>query len=193
VELTNDNTRYRRVILCLTESCPNDAHLENGLCIRCHERKKDPCGYGKFAVGGLEVRGYRRKDGYIQISMRGRRKFLHRIIMELHIGRDLTAEEVVHHKDGNKENNHISNLELLTAEEHNALHQKEYWENWKKSLKPGNSEESKLCSKCGVSFPRNHFPYKSKTKQRSNCRACESIRMSEYHRKIKAQIRLLDD
>ena len=46
----------------------------------------------------------------------------HRLIMEQHIGRYLTEEEVVHHKDRNKVNNDISNLQLMTIGEHTRLH-----------------------------------------------------------------------
>jgi hypothetical protein len=37
----------------------------------------------------------------------------HRLVMERAIGRPLTKAEVVHHKDGNKANNALENLELL--------------------------------------------------------------------------------
>jgi len=37
----------------------------------------------------------------------------HRLVMEAHIGRLLTDEEVVHHEDKNKSNNDISNLILF--------------------------------------------------------------------------------
>ena len=37
----------------------------------------------------------------------------HRLVMEEELGRYLTPEEVVHHKDGSKTNNDISNLELF--------------------------------------------------------------------------------
>lgn len=53
------------------------------------------------------------KNGYV---------LLHRVIMENYIGRLLTPDEVVHHKDHNKKNNDISNLELLSLNEHNRLH-----------------------------------------------------------------------
>jgi hypothetical protein len=39
--------------------------------------------------------------------------------MEAHLGRQLTADEVVHHRDGNTQNNQIDNLELFAT---NAAH-----------------------------------------------------------------------
>lgn len=38
-------------------------------------------------------------------------------------------EEIIHHKDGNKHNNDISNLELLTSTEHKKLHGQSKLEN----------------------------------------------------------------
>lgn len=45
----------------------------------------------------------------------------HRLIMEQALGRPLLAHEDVHHKDGDKLNNELSNLEVLTRGEHSAL------------------------------------------------------------------------
>lgn len=44
--------------------------------------------------------------------------------MEKIIGRRLFANEVVHHKDENKLNNDINNLQLMTRSEHAAHHAK---------------------------------------------------------------------
>jgi hypothetical protein len=41
------------------------------------------------------------------------------------IGRFLEPDEVVHHKDENKENNEESNLEVLTRSEHSREHSPE--------------------------------------------------------------------
>jgi hypothetical protein len=52
----------------------------------------------------------------------GKRQPEHRAIMEKHLKRKLSIHEIVHHKDGNKKNNRLSNLEIMTAEEHTSLH-----------------------------------------------------------------------
>lgn len=46
----------------------------------------------------------------------------HRLVMSEKLRRPLTKDEVVHHKDGNKLNNDINNLELMTNSEHSRLH-----------------------------------------------------------------------
>jgi hypothetical protein len=42
--------------------------------------------------------------------------------MEKHIGRRLSRNEVVHHKDENKSNNDINNLEIMSRSDHSRLH-----------------------------------------------------------------------
>lgn len=51
------------------------------------------------------------------------RVYYHRHIMSMKLGRWVTSEEVVHHKDENRSNNSIDNLELTTNSEHARLHQ----------------------------------------------------------------------
>jgi hypothetical protein len=68
----------------------------------------------------------KKPSGYIEHT-RGNHKgrSQHRVIMELHIGRRLRSDEHVHHKDGNRSNNDISNLELMTASQHMSHHAQE--------------------------------------------------------------------
>lgn len=59
---------------------------------------------------------------YKTIQINKKQVRLHRYIMECYLGRKLTKDEIVHHKDGDKLNNNISNLELLSRAEHIKKH-----------------------------------------------------------------------
>ena len=46
----------------------------------------------------------------------------HRVIMEKHLGRYMKPEERIHHLNGNKQDNRIENLQIVTIGEHNRIH-----------------------------------------------------------------------
>lgn len=57
-------------------------------------------------------------------------RHVHRTIAEMVIGRKLEAGEIVHHIDGNKRNNHPSNLEVIKNQsQHAFLHVKRRLDN----------------------------------------------------------------
>jgi len=97
----------------------------------------DPQNNKRFK-GWTIVRGYVRlnikvipkKDLWIVEPMqrkgeRGTTILEHRYIMAKHLNRPLTPDEVVHHIDGNRQNNSLVNLQLLPKAKHNgAVHGK---------------------------------------------------------------------
>ena len=72
-------------------------------------------------------------NGYeIRLKPDGGYILSHRDIMEKHIGRKLKVygfnhkdNEIVHHKDGNRMNNDIDNLQVMTSSEHTIYHNNE--------------------------------------------------------------------
>ncbi|MCC5465530.1 HNH endonuclease [Pelosinus baikalensis] len=69
------------------------------------------------------------KNGYIYIHYPSHPNancngyvFEHRLIVEKHLGRYLRKDEIVHHKDENKNNNCIENLQVMSNEEHIKYH-----------------------------------------------------------------------
>lgn len=76
------------------------------------------------------IKYYKHKDGYYQRSETAKRnragieRRLHRAVYAHFSGRPIPKGMHVHHKDGDKDNNDFSNLELLTHSEHSLLHGK---------------------------------------------------------------------
>ena len=105
-----------KIIECL--NCGKEFYsTRNDFCSKkcVYEYKKKNYIHKTYLENGYEVRyinGYN-KNGNVKE---------HRYIMEQYLGRKLKENEIVHHKDGNKLNNDISNLEVMTRSEHSKLH-----------------------------------------------------------------------
>lgn len=84
--------------------------LEKAITEECHRRGFEPKDHYKIYL-------YR---GYAGVSIKHDKVSVHRIIGKYMVGYDFGTEICVHHIDGNKLNNNVSNLQVLR----NSLHTK---------------------------------------------------------------------
>lgn len=66
--------------------------------------------------------GWVDNEGYKRIRVKGKDTLEHRYLMEQHLGEKLTYNDVVHHINGDKLDNRLENLQLMTRSEHSLLH-----------------------------------------------------------------------
>lgn len=94
---------------CVIDSCPNK-YIAGGLCSKHYTRKRitgDP-----LKTLNSRGNGYITPSGYKIYTINYEHIPEHHLVMEQHLGRDLTSEESVHHKNGDRLDNRLENLEL---------------------------------------------------------------------------------
>jgi hypothetical protein len=93
--------------------------------------------------------------------------------IEQNLGRYLTRKEVVHHKDGNKLNDSIENLEVLLLRDHSKLHSKK-----------GRSYVELTCPICYKQFKIEIYRHKNKLKAGQELFFCSRSCSGKHTRSI---------
>lgn len=102
---------------------------------------------------------------YRRVKEGKKRRPLHRVLMEEYLGRALAAGEYVHHKNGDKHDNRIENLEVMSSLAHGRLHHLRL-------------PLSKPCVVCGAVFT----PHKTKRRRQQTCGPeCKSALLSRLN------------
>jgi hypothetical protein len=97
--------------VCTVEECEKK-RVARGLCQMHYERKRKKGDVGSpFSSKGQGTL----HTGYNRVAINGKRRLKQCLVMEAHIERPLFREETVHHKDGDRLNNVIKNLELWSS------------------------------------------------------------------------------
>lgn len=118
---------------------------------------------------------------YIKAWYEGRSNWQHRVVWEKKYGK-IPRGFHLHHKDGNKENNDISNLECLSRQEHRALHTVEL------------KKRVFYCVVCGKKFSSGSYllpKFCSNHCRQKDYVASHRVQRNAYRRKWRLQQKLL--
>ena len=117
---------------CRVDGCRNLRRIDKQGRLRhslCHKHAKRRYDLGsEYAIVQLHRAtgaGTLGNHGYMQVSKSGKLYLAHRWIWEQENGA-IPDGYVIHHDDGNKTNNDLSNLQCVSRSEHSRLHAAEY-------------------------------------------------------------------
>ena len=110
--MTTYKREFKNDSVCRVKGCEEIQYVK-GYCKKHYTRFKrygNPLGGSRFHYG----QGWINDQGYRMIG----HKRVQRVIMEKFLGRKLKESEIIHHKNGDRLDNRIENLEVTTQQIH---------------------------------------------------------------------------
>lgn len=103
---------------CRIEKCNIGPPFIRGLCNTHYQRAQRSGDENYVPHMASKGSGFVNKQGYRVVSDGNGGKIKeHRLVMQKHLGRELLPDENVHHKNGNRSDNRLENLELWSTKQ----------------------------------------------------------------------------
>lgn len=125
------------------------------------------------------------KDGHLFYTIRDKNYYQHRLLVEAWLDKPENWENLfIHHKDGNKQNNSLDNLEFIDPAEHRRLHMttlfKEFNEEREKAIySPDLQKEFSSIKDAGI-FIGEKLGVKPRTASLNIAKVCRGEAKSAY-------------
>jgi hypothetical protein len=157
---------------CIVLDCDRRRYA-HGLCSLHYQRYRRK-GSPRAKVKVYDGSGWITSNGYRGISVNGKHVYEHRYVMEQFLGRKLPTGWDVHHRNGNKTDNRISNLEIVEHAEHTRIE---------------NTKEPRFCMLCGKrhyakGYCKQHYMRERRkaVKGAINCKGLCQVRVTVLER-----------